>query len=237
MKLAAHAGLQQGATGQSVAHDGEQQGQQPEHGEEQRQDYVQPVFRSLHVEEAKAPGALDLVAPPRQRQDGHQGGERPSETQQPFHVVGSQHGGVEDGPGDPDAALHRHDTPQEQGAQAEEHQARPEGAAHDAVRVKRFPLLLRAVDKHHHGAVDQVTQQVGDHQAAGEQQEGRPGLAADALVGFDQDEDGEAVGEDAHGHGDDGGRDGVLALVVAAAVGLGALIGRHGGKWNLKERG
>lgn len=125
---------------------------------------------------------------------------------------------MEDGPGDSDAALHRHGASQEQGAQAEEHHARPEDAAHDAVGVKRLPLLVEAVDEDHQGAVDEVTQQVGDHQAAGEQQEGRLGLDADAVVGFDEDEERQAVGEDAHGHGDGGGGDGRLLLAAVAAV-------------------
>ena len=144
---------------------------------------------------------------------------------------------MEDGPGDSDAALHRHGTAQEQGAQAEEHHARPEDAAHDAVRVKRLPFLVGAVDEKHQWADDEVAQQVCDHQAAGEQQEGCLRLDPDAGVGFDEDEEGEAVGQDAHGHGDDRGSDGELLLaagVVARtdlwpASSLWALIGWHGG--------
>lgn len=114
---------------------------------------------------------------------------------------------MEDRPGDSNAALHRHGTPQEQGAQAKEHHARPEDAAHDAVRVKRLPFLVEAVDQKHQGAVDQVTQQVCDHQAAGKQQEGRLGLDPDAVVRLDEDKERKTVGEDAHSHGDDGGGD------------------------------
>lgn len=123
---------------------------------------------------------------------------------------------MEDRPGDSNAALHRHDTPQEQRAQAKEHHARPEDVAHDAVRVKLLPCLVGAVDKKHQGAIDEVTQQVCDHQAAGKQQEGRLGLDPDAVVGFDEDEKGDAVGEDAHCHGDDGGGD--RKVLLAAGV-------------------
>lgn len=101
---------------------------------------------------------------------------------------------MEDRPGDSNAALYSHGTPQEQGAQAEEHQARPEDAAHDAMRVKRFPFPVGAVDKKHQGAGDEVTQQVRDHQAAGEQQKTSLGLDLDAFIQFDKDEEGEAVG-------------------------------------------
>lgn len=217
--LAAQSGLQQSAARQSVAHDGKQQGQQPQHREKQRQEHVQPVFGLLHVEEAPAPGALNPVGPPQQHgQHGHQGGEQPGEPQQPLHVVGSPRRGVENRPGDSNAALHRHGAAQEQGAQAKEDHARPEDGAHDAVRVKGLPFLAGAVDVKHQGAVDEVAQQVCDHQAAGEQQEGRLGLDADAAVGLDEDEEGEAVGEDAHGHGDDRGGDGQLSLAAAGAV-------------------
>ena len=63
-----------------------------------------------------------------------------------------------------------------------------------------------------------MAQQVGDHQAAGKQKERRLGLDPDAVVGFDQDEEGEAVGKDAHSHGDDGGGDRQL-LLDAGVVG------------------
>lgn len=125
---------------------------------------------------------------------------------------------MEDRPGDSNAALHCHGTPQEQGAQAKEHHARPKDAAHDVVRVKRLPILVEAVDKKHQGAIDEVAQQVRDHQAAGKQQEGRLGLDPDAFVGFDEDEEGEAVGEDAHGHGDGGGGDRQFLLVACAVA-------------------
>lgn len=125
---------------------------------------------------------------------------------------------MEDWPGDSNAALHCHCAPKEQGAQAKEHHARPEDAAHDAVRVKRLPFLVGAVDKKHQGAVDEVTQQVCDHQAAGEQQEGRLGLDPGAVVGFDEDEKCEAVGEDAHGHGDDRGGDRQLRLAAGGVA-------------------
>lgn len=61
-----------------------------------------------------------------------------------------------------------------------------------------------------------MTQEVCDHQAAGKQQEGRLGLDPDAVVGFDEDEEGKTVGEDAHGHGDDGRGD--RQVVLGAGV-------------------
>lgn len=126
---------------------------------------------------------------------------------------------MEDGPGDSDAALHRHDTPQEEGAQAEEDHARAEDDAHDVVRVELLPLPVGAVDIEHQRAVDDVTQQVCDHQAAGEQQEGRLGLDPGAGVGLDQDKESEAVGEDANGHGDDRAGDGQFPLVAGVIAG------------------
>lgn len=61
------------------------------------------------------------------------------------------------------------------------------------MRVKLLPFLVGTVDKKHQGAVDEVTQQVCDHQAAGKQQEGCLRLDTDALVGFNEDEEGKAV--------------------------------------------
>ena len=212
-------GLQQGAAGQGVAHHREQQRQQTQHGEDQRQQHVQPVPGLLLAEEAPAAGVLHLVGPPQdERQAGHQGGQHPGEPQQALHVTGSHGRGVEEGPGDPDAALHRHGAAEEQRAEAEEHQGRPEEAAQDAVGVKRLPPLVGAVDEEHQGAVDQVSQEVGDHQPAGKQHEGGLGLEADAVVGFDQDEESQAVGEDPAGHGDNGCRD---RRVIGAAGGVG----------------
>lgn len=215
---AAQPSLQQGTAGQRVADDGDQQGQQPQHGEHQRWQHVAPVLWFLHVEEAPAPGALDHVGPLQQhRQQGHQGGEQPGDSQQPLHVVGSQHRGVEDRPGDADAALHRHGAAQEQGAQAEEHHACPEDNTQGAVGVECLPFFVGAVDEKHQGAIDEVTQQVCHHQAAGKEQEGRLGLDPYAVVGFDKDEEGEAVGEDAHRHGDGRGGDGQLIPVCVVA--------------------
>lgn len=77
---------------------------------------------------------------------------------------------------------------------------------------------MKAVDVQHQGAIDEVTKQVSGHQAAGKQQEGRLGLDAMAAVGFDQNEESEAVGEDAYSHGDDGCCDRQL-LMVAGGVG------------------
>lgn len=122
---------------------------------------------------------------------------------------------MEDGSGDSNAALHSHGAAQEQGAQAKEHHARPKDVANDAVRVEPLPFLLGAVDIKHQGAIDKVAQQVCDHQAAGKKQEGCLGLDADAAVGFDEDEEGEAVGEDAHCHGNSRGSDRLAAGVVA----------------------
>lgn len=156
------------------------------------------------MKETPAPGALDLVGPLQQHgQQSHQGSQQPGEPQQPPNEAGGQHRGVEDGLGDADEALHSHGARQEQGAQAEEDHTRPKDAAHDAMRVKGLPLPLEVVDVKHQGAVDEVTQQVCDHQAAGKQQEEGPGLDSKALVGFEQDEEGGTVGADAHSHGDD----------------------------------
>lgn len=217
---AAHPGLEQSAARQCIAHDGEQQGQQSQYREQQRQEHIQPISGFLHMEEAPAPGALNLVGPPKQhRQHSHQGSKQPGESQQPFHMVGSQCCGVEDRSGDSNAAFHRHGTPQEQGAQAEEHHACPKDAAHDAVRVKSLPILVGAVDKKHQGAVDEVTQQVCDHQAASKQKEGCLRLDPDSVVGLEKDEKGKAVGEDAHSHGDGGGGDRQLPLAAGVVAG------------------
>ena len=126
--------------------------------------------------------------------------------------------GVEEGPCDPQATLHRHGAAQEQRAEAEEHQRRPEEAAQRAVGVEDLPPLAGAVDEENQRAVDQVAQEVGDHQPAGEQQEGGLGFEADAAEGLDQDDEGQAVGEDPPRHGDDGRRD---RQVVGAAGGVG----------------
>lgn len=149
---------------------------------------------------------------------------------------------MEEGPRDTDAALHGHGAAQQQGAQAEEHHAHPEDAAEDAVRVELVPPLLGAVDVEHQAAVDEVAQQVRDHQAAGEQQEGGFGLDSDAFVGLEQDEEGEAVWEDADGHGDGRGchRHLPLAAAAAACFHLGpttclwAPIGCHGRLWDIE---
>lgn len=157
--LAAQPGLKQSTARQCVAHNGEQQGEKPQHWEQQRQEHIQPVFGLLHAEEAPAPGALNLVGPPQHhRQHSQYGSKKPGEPQHPFHVVGGQRCGVEDGPGNSDAALHRHGTAQQQGTQAKEHHAHPKDAAKDAVRVKLLPPLVIAVDIEHQGAVDKVTQ-------------------------------------------------------------------------------
>lgn len=87
--LAPQPRLQQGTARQCVAHEGEQQGQQPQHGEQQRQQDVQPVSGLLHVVEAPAPGGLDPVGPPQHHgQRRHHCSEQPGESQQPLHVVG-----------------------------------------------------------------------------------------------------------------------------------------------------
>lgn len=109
---------------------------------------------------------------------------------------------MEDRPGDSNAALHSHSTSQEQGAQAKEHHTRPKDGAYDLIRIKILPFLFSAVHKKHQGSINEVTQQICDHQAAGKQQEGRPGLCADAAVGFQQNKQSEAVGEDANSHRD-----------------------------------
>ena len=217
--LPPHLGLQQGAAGQRVAHQREQQRHQPQHGEDQRQQHVQPVPGLLLAEEAPAAGVLHLVGPPQhQGQAGHQGGQHPHGPQQALHVAGGDGRGVEEGPRDPQAALHRHGAAQEQRAEAEEHQGRPEEAAQHAVGVEGLPLLVGAVDEEHQRAVDQMAQEVGDHQPAGKQQEGGLGFEADAVVGLDQDEESQAVGEDPPRHGDDGRRD---RQVIGAAGGVG----------------
>lgn len=126
---------------------------------------------------------------------------------------------MEDGLGYSDEALHGHCTREKQGAQTVEHHAHPEDVADDAVRVKSVPLPVKAVDVQHKGAIDEVTQQVSGHQAAGKEQEGCLGLDAVATVGFDQNEESEAVGEDAHRHGDDGCSDRQL-LMAAGGVGI-----------------
>lgn len=204
---------QQSAAGHSVAQNGDEQSEQAKYREKQRQEDVHPVTGFLQMEEAKASGYLDLVGPPQHhRQPGHDCNQSPGENQQLFHVVVGEHSGVENRLGDPDAALYCHDAAQEQGAETEEHQGSSKGVAHNALRVKGLPFLVKAVNRKYQGAVDEVTQQVSDHQAAGEQQEGRPGLDSDALVGFDQDKDGQAVGQDAHCHGDDGRSNGELLL-------------------------
>lgn len=126
---------------------------------------------------------------------------------------------MEDGPSDSDAALHSHGTPEKQRTQAKEDHARPENDAHDVVRVKLVPVLVGAVDKEHQRAIDDVTQQVCDHQAAGKQQEGRLGLDTGAGVGLDQDKESKAVGEDANSHGDDRGGDRQFLLVAGIVAG------------------
>lgn len=78
---------------------------------------------------------------------------------------------------------------------------------------------MRAVDKKHQRAIDDMTQQISDHQAAGKQQKRRPGLDPDAIIGFDKYKEGEAVGQDAHGHGDDGGGDRQLFVAAGAVAG------------------
>lgn len=126
---------------------------------------------------------------------------------------------MEDGPSDADAALHSHGTPEEQGAQAKEDHARTENDAHDVVRVELLPILVGTVDKQHQRTIDDVTQQVREHQAAGKQQEGRLGLDAGSGVGLDEDKESEAVGEDANSHGDDRGGDGQLPLGAGIVAG------------------
>lgn len=125
---------------------------------------------------------------------------------------------MEDGPGDSDAALHRHGTPEEQRAQAKEDHTHTKDDAHDVVRVKLLPLPVGAVDKEHQRAIDDVTQQVRDHQAAGKQQEGRLGLDPGTGVGLHEDKESEAVGEDANSHGDGRGGDRQFPLQGAGIV-------------------
>lgn len=211
--------MQQGAAREGVTNDGQHQRQKPQEGEEQRKQHIQPVFWLLHVEEAPAPRALHLIWSLKQHgQEGHQGGEQPAESQQSFDVMRRQSRRVEDGPGDSNAALHSHGAPQEQRAQTVEHHADSKDAAHNAMRVKGLPLPLGAVHVEHQGAVDEVTQQVGDHQAAGKHQEGGFGLDPEPVVGLDQDEESKAVGKDAHSHGDGRGCDGQM-FVAAGSVG------------------
>lgn len=143
---------------------------------------------------------------------------------------------MEDGSSDSDAALHSHDTPEEQRTQAKEDHACTEDGAHDVLRVKLLPILVGTVDKQHQSTIDDVTQQVCDHQAAGKQQEGRLGLDPGTGVGLDEDKESKAVGEDANSHGDDRGDDRHFPLVAGIVAGsdlqlapwLWAPIGWHG---------
>lgn len=126
---------------------------------------------------------------------------------------------MEDGPRDSDAALHSHGTPEEQRTQAKEDHARTKSDAHDVVRVELLPILVGTVDKQHQRTIDDVTQQVCDHQAAGKQQEGRLGLDPGTGVGLDEDKESKAVGQDANSHGDDRGGDGRFPLVPGTVAG------------------
>lgn len=127
---------------------------------------------------------------------------------------------MENGPSDSDAALHSHGSPEEQRAQAKEDHARTENVAHDVVRVKLVPVLVGTVDIQHQRTIDEVTQQVCDHQAAGKQQEGCLGLEPGSVVGLDEDKDSKAVGEDANRHGDDRGGDRLFPLVAGIIDGF-----------------
>lgn len=126
---------------------------------------------------------------------------------------------MEDGPGDADAALHSHGSPEEQRTQAKEDHTRAKNVAQHEVGVEPLPVPVGTVDKLHQRAVDDVTQQVCDHQAVGKQQEGRLGLDPGAGVGLEQDEESKAVGEDANSHGDGWGGGGEFPLAAGVVAG------------------
>lgn len=126
---------------------------------------------------------------------------------------------MEDGPSDSDAALHSHGTPEEQRTQAKEDHAHTENVAHDVLRVELLPVLVGTVDNQHQRTIDDVTQQVCDHQAVGKQQEECLGLDPGRGVGLDEDKESKAVGEDANSHEDDRGDDRQSLLVGGIVAG------------------
>lgn len=237
LPLPEHPGAHQREAGHRVAQDRHQERQQPHAGEEQRQQQVQPVAAVLG-EEAPAARSLDAVGAARQDgQRGHDGGREPERRQQLLGVPGGERHRVEDGPRDTQTALHRHAAAQQQGAQAEEDHGGPKEAAEDIVRVDALPVHAEAINIESQAAVDEMPQEVGDHQAAGEQQEGSLGLEAEATVGLDEDDERQGVGEHANGHGDHRDHDGEVrphACDVgrgrSGAVLRGRGVAEHGGR-------
>lgn len=126
---------------------------------------------------------------------------------------------MEDGPSDSNTALHSHGTPEKKRTQAKEDHARSKNDAHNVVGVELLPILVGTVDIEHQGTVDDVTQQVCDHQAAGKQQEGRLGLETGMGVGLEEHKESKAIGEDANSHGDDRGGDRQLPLAAGMVAG------------------
>lgn len=211
--MAALPWLQEGEPGHGVAHDGHKQWQQPQGGEEERGEGVQPVACAHHPEETPASRALYLVGPVEQEwQQGHKEGQEPNGRHKCLHVARGDDSRVEERVGHPKVALHGHRTPQEQRAQAKEDHGGTEDSTQNALGVEGLPVLAVAIDIEHKGAVDEVAQTVCDNQTAGKEQEAGLRLEAETLVGLDQDEEGESIGEDAHRHGYDRGNDRDLRL-------------------------
>ncbi len=116
--------------------------------------------------------------------------------------MGPPHCDVEERTGHSDAALHRHQASEQQRSQAKESHRNSKKVTQRLVRVKCFPVVLWGVYVEGQRAIDQVSQEVSHHQTTSKHEEGCFRLPSEPVVGFDQDEEGQSVGNDAHCHRD-----------------------------------
>ncbi|CAG5897388.1 unnamed protein product [Menidia menidia] len=199
-----------------VAHKGQRQRAQSQSGEEYRKGQV-CGFGDLHdFDEAPGPRVLPgVLAQLKAGQEGHAQSQEPDHAQGYFGPSRGHQTSVQQRFGDPQAAFGGHGASQEERAQPEKHHAASQKLTQGLLiggvlqiaggEVAPGPGAGR-VPPHDQSSEDHVSGQVGGHQGAGEEQESGLGAFAEAVVGFDEDDEGHHVEEDAQGHVEAHGR-------------------------------
>lgn len=186
--------------------------QQPDHREEQGEGLV----ISLRADVEETPGArfLQMVAPnARQGQQSYAAGNEPHRQHHGDCLALRHAGGACKRMVDANEALHSHSSTKQQRAQSVEDHGHAHEVAEVAFRVQLAPVEVRLVEGDHDGPRDQETHEVGDHQAAQEDEEEGARAVVRPPEGLDKNYEGDEIGGETQS-AEDGGEIGDAAGVV-----------------------
>lgn len=145
--------------------------------------------------ETPGPRCLNLiVSMPKDGQQSYEHSKQAHPAQHHFHVLGCNFCGMKYWFGDSDTSFNGHHTAQKKWAQARKYHGDTKNTAQDVWLVKADPVFIRSINKHCYRSVDEVAEEVCDHQATSQEQKRCLGLLPKPLIGLHEDSNGKTVG-------------------------------------------